>query len=64
LLLEITLIFKVSKNSMSEKSYKLNIGWLDTFEADFAECSAGIEDALAGRIVREDRGLYRSVVGE
>lgn len=49
---------------MDKNIHKLDLGWSDSFNASFVELSAGVEGALAARIVREDRGAYRAMVGE
>jgi len=40
-----------------------NLGWSEIFEVPFLEAASRVADAVAARIVREDRGLYRAIAG-
>jgi ribosome biogenesis GTPase len=46
---------------MSEWIGQNNLGWSKAFADHFQEVTAAMPDAIAARIVREDRGQYRSI---
>ncbi|MFP6615573.1 MAG: ribosome small subunit-dependent GTPase A [Candidatus Hydrogenedentota bacterium] len=46
---------------MNNTSEMLDLGWSDALNASFQEIAANIDGAVAVRIVREDRGLYRAI---
>jgi len=48
---------------MSEQADQHDLGWTKSLETSFQAAASEILDAVAARIVREDRGRYRAVAG-